>query len=47
MLSDIENLDIMLGERHSVREESVHSKQLGGQKVPIAMCLKTMKKTST
>ena len=26
MLSDIENLDIMLGERHSEREESVNSK---------------------
>ena len=25
MLSDIENLDIMLGERHSEREESVNS----------------------
>ena len=48
MLSDIENLDIMLGENHFdtvEREESLNSLLLEGLNVPIAIILKMMMKT--
>ena len=47
MLSDIENLDEMLGEMHSGREESVNSISARRQEAPVAICLKTWKKTCT
>ena len=50
MLSDIENLEIMLGENHysrNVRDESVNSNQNGDQEASQEMNLKTMVKIIT
>ena len=43
MFSDIENLEIMLCEGHTEREESVNSNLARDLKVPIAISLKTLK----
>ena len=50
LLSGIENLDIMLAERHLVRDESANSSRViqpEGRKVSLVTCLEMVKKTYT